>query len=67
MGDAAKAIRLEKKHLRFPAVRVQRSAVTENDGLPPAPALEIDLCAVTGSDRVHVVNSDFSSSCSRYD
>ena len=45
----------QEEHLRLPTVRTQRPAVTEYDGLTQAPVLVIDLCAVFGSDRVHVL------------
>ena len=45
----------QEEHLRLPTVRTQRPSVTECDGLTRAPVLVIDLCAVFGSYRVHVL------------
>ena len=57
MGDAAITVGRQEEHLRLPTVRTQRPPVTEYDWLTRAPVLVIDLCAVFGSDRVHVMVS----------
>ena len=57
MGDAAITVGRQEEHLRLPTVRTQRPPVTEYDGLTQTPVLVIDLCAVFGGDRVHVMVS----------
>ena len=46
-GYSAIAVRGEEKHLVFKGIGDQRPAVTEDDRLPRAPVLVIDLGAVT--------------------
>ena len=53
VGDAAKAARREEDHLGVPVVRAERPAVAEDDGLPAAPVLVVDLRAVLRGDRAH--------------
>ena len=60
--DAAIAIGRQKKHLRFPGIRRQWPAVTENDRLPRAPVFVVDLRAVLGGDQVIVLRYCHSSS-----
>jgi hypothetical protein len=38
------------------SIAAQRPSMTENDGLPGAPILEIDSCAVFGSNRIHALS-----------
>jgi hypothetical protein len=57
MGDAAITVGRQEEHLRLPTVRTQRPPVTEYNGLARAPILVVDLCAVFGGDRVHVMVS----------
>src|SRR6266513_5201739 len=54
--DAAKAVRVEEKHLRFPGIGTQRPAVAERDnlsGLRP-PVLVVNLRSIFCRDRAHV-------------
>src|SRR5262245_40616106 len=53
MGDDAKAVIEEEKHLRVPIVGRQRPAMAEDDGLARAPILVEDLDAVLGGDDGH--------------
>jgi len=41
----------QEEHLVFPAVRIQRPAMAEDDGLSLAPVLVIDLRPVLGRDH----------------
>src|SRR4029453_16455804 len=49
--DAAIAVSSKKHHLRVPRVGGQRPAVTEDDRLPGAPVLKVDLRPVFPRDR----------------
>ena len=51
--DAAIAVRREEHHLVFERVGVERPAVTEDDRLPLAPVLVIELGSVLCRDRRH--------------
>ena len=53
VGDAAVAVRRQEEHLVLPGVGAQRPAVAEDDGLPGAPVLVVDLRAVFRGDRAH--------------
>src|SRR5450759_3038884 len=53
MSNASIAVGGQEDHLRLPGVRVERPAMTEDDGLARAPVLVVDLCAVTGCNRAH--------------
>ena len=55
--DAAVAVRRQEDHLVFPGVGAQRPAVAEDDRLPAAPVLVVDLRAVFGRDRAHRIRS----------
>jgi hypothetical protein len=57
MGDAAITVGRQEKHLSLPTVRTQRPAVTEDDGLTRTPVLVVNLRAVFGGDRIHVLVS----------
>ena len=57
VGDHPISVLAQEEHLVFPGVRAQRPAMTEDDGLPRAPVLEVDLRAVLGHDRGHVVGA----------
>ena len=59
MRDAAVPAAGQKQHLIFPGVRAERPAVTENDGLPCAPILVINLGAVLHCDCGHEMFSFF--------
>jgi hypothetical protein len=45
VGDYAKALIDEEKHLRIPIIRGERPAMAENDGLTLAPILVVDFDA----------------------
>jgi hypothetical protein len=55
MGDAAITVGRQEEHLSLATVRTQRPPMTEYDGLTRAPVLVVDLGAVFGGDRVHVM------------
>src|SRR4029453_12634636 len=54
MGNATVAARSQKEHLVLEGIGAERPAVTEDDGLPFAPILVVDLRAVFGDYRRHV-------------
>src|SRR5262249_52879184 len=54
MGDAAIAARREEEHLVFERIRGKRPAMAEDNRLPGAPILVIDLGAVFGCDCAHM-------------
>src|SRR5947209_19991888 len=53
MRDHTEALVEKKYHLRVPIVRRQRPAMAEDDRLPLAPILVVDLRAVRRGDRAH--------------
>src|SRR5262245_12973631 len=53
MGNHAKALAHEEKHLRVPIVRAERPAVTEDNGLALAPILEINFRPIISANAVH--------------
>jgi hypothetical protein len=55
MGDAAAAVRCQKRHLVFKGVGAQRPAMAEDARLPSAPILVVNFCPVLGGDGVHVL------------
>ncbi len=57
MGDAAIAAGRQIEHLIFKGISGERPAVAENHRLSAAPVLVIDLRAILGRDRAHVVLS----------
>jgi hypothetical protein len=50
--DHPEAVLAQEEHLGVPRVRGQRPAVAEDNGLPRAPVLVVDLRAVSGRDPV---------------
>ena len=60
VGDHAKAVLREKKHLAIPSVGVKRPAVRERYDRAFAPILIVDLAAILGGDCVHVLFSSLS-------
>src|SRR5262245_5114383 len=54
MGDATVTARGQKEHLVLEGIGAERPAVTEDDRLPVAPILVVDLRAVFGDYRRHV-------------
>src|SRR3989440_9424943 len=59
MGDRAIAMGGHEDQLVVPIVGIERPAVAEDDGLPRAPVLVIDMGAVLCGDRAHGMNSSF--------
>src|SRR5579859_545049 len=53
MRDATISMRGKKYHLVFPCVGAQWPAMAENNRLPFAPILVVNLCTVFGRDRCH--------------
>ena len=53
VGDAAVAAGGQEQHLVFPGVGAERPAVAEDDRLPGAPVLVVDLRAVFRFDEWH--------------
>jgi hypothetical protein len=56
MRNAAVTAPDEKKHLVLERVRAQRPAVAENDRLPGAPVIVVNLRSVLQFDRAHGYN-----------
>ena len=56
MGDHAEALAEEEEHLWVPVVRREGPAMAEHDGLTGAPVLVVDLEAVPGGDRRHLLH-----------
>ena len=54
MGDATVPARGQKEHLVLEGIGAERPAVTEDDRLPVAPILVVDLRAVFGNYRRQV-------------
>src|SRR5262245_16696457 len=54
MGDATVPARGQKEHLVLEGIGAERPAVTEDDRLPVAPILVVDLRAVFGDYRRHI-------------
>ncbi|MNS14787.1 hypothetical protein D3C72_464110 [compost metagenome] len=53
VGDDPVTLVGEEDHLRFPAVGIQRPAVTEDNRLTGAPVLVVNLDAIAGSESAH--------------
>ena len=65
--DAAIAVRRQKEHLVFDGIRAERPAVTENDWLPLAPVIVIDLrpsfVVIVGMTNSFAVANEYRGAC----
>ena len=53
VGNHPIAFGRQEQHLRFPAIRIQRPTVAENDGLTRTPVFVVNFGAVAGGESAH--------------